>query len=257
MASAAQALGRPSPSTRRPQHSVIPLAHGSGRHDDGSHPSELRPPVRRGPRSGPGSRTRPKSVSSRHGSSPPAVTGSIGAGPGSRGPGVRIKDDSPTDPPQRRTWSDDTLPWCSGGVGTGGSPLKKGGRGIRTMVSPIDALRAYVPSLVLDQFWAGPGELGERGLIRFEAAVLLTDISGFSILTERLAALGAKGSEELSARPERAFRSPDRGHHVPWGRRGEDGRRRVDRALDSPARGELWLWRRCGRLAAGSSSRRP
>ena len=67
------------------------------------------------------------------------------------------------------------------------------------MPATIELLAAYVPSLVLDRLTAAPSGLDGRGIERHEAAILFADISGFTILTERLAAKGASGSEELSA----------------------------------------------------------
>ena len=67
------------------------------------------------------------------------------------------------------------------------------------MSASIEVLSAYVPSVVLNRLSIAPGDLDEQGLTRFEAAAFFADISGFTILTERLAALGARGSEELSS----------------------------------------------------------
>ncbi len=67
------------------------------------------------------------------------------------------------------------------------------------MPATIDLLAAYIPSLVLGRLADEPSGLAGRGIERRQAAVLFADISGFTILTERLAARGASGSEELSA----------------------------------------------------------
>ena len=66
------------------------------------------------------------------------------------------------------------------------------------MSASMNVVGAYVPSLVLKGFAEGPIELVERGIERQGAAVLFADISGFTILAERLANRGASGSEELS-----------------------------------------------------------
>ena len=66
------------------------------------------------------------------------------------------------------------------------------------MSASIEVLSAYVPSLVLERLMAGPPGPGGRGIERREVAVLFADISGFTILTERLAALGTQGAERLS-----------------------------------------------------------
>jgi class 3 adenylate cyclase/tetratricopeptide (TPR) repeat protein len=67
------------------------------------------------------------------------------------------------------------------------------------MSASIEVLTPYVPSVVLNWLTFAPGGLDEQGLTRFEAAAFFADISGFTILTERLASLGARGSEELSS----------------------------------------------------------
>jgi predicted ATPase/class 3 adenylate cyclase len=63
---------------------------------------------------------------------------------------------------------------------------------------PIDTYLAYLPRLLLQSLEETPssGQPVER---EFSAAVLFADISGFTALTERLAARGAEGVEELSA----------------------------------------------------------
>ena len=56
------------------------------------------------------------------------------------------------------------------------------------------ALAAYVPPLVLEN----PAPSAEARATAFEGAVLLTDIAGFTTLTERMDTAGPKGVEELS-----------------------------------------------------------
>ena len=67
------------------------------------------------------------------------------------------------------------------------------------MSASMEVLASYVPTLVLDRVASGPSDLSRLGIERRGAAILFADISGFTILTERLASLGARGSEELSA----------------------------------------------------------
>ncbi|MDB5351001.1 MAG: hypothetical protein JWN86_2248 [Planctomycetota bacterium] len=65
------------------------------------------------------------------------------------------------------------------------------------MATSVEIIVPYVPHLVLRRLEASPGGAGAE-LTRLEAAVLYTDISGFTALAERLARLGAGGAEELS-----------------------------------------------------------
>src|SRR4051794_2294124 len=60
----------------------------------------------------------------------------------------------------------------------------------------IATVAPYVPGLVLRRFARVPTRVGEE-LERMPAAVLFTDISGFTALAERLARKGPTGSEEL------------------------------------------------------------
>jgi class 3 adenylate cyclase/tetratricopeptide (TPR) repeat protein len=66
------------------------------------------------------------------------------------------------------------------------------------MPASIEVLAPYVPSLALNRLSVGHSDLAGQGIERVEAAILFADISGFTALTERLAALGREGSEELS-----------------------------------------------------------
>jgi class 3 adenylate cyclase/tetratricopeptide (TPR) repeat protein len=65
------------------------------------------------------------------------------------------------------------------------------------MSASIEVLSAYLPSLALRRLMDGPPDLADGGIERGEAAILFADISGFTILAERLAASGSKGSELL------------------------------------------------------------
>jgi class 3 adenylate cyclase len=59
-------------------------------------------------------------------------------------------------------------------------------------------LASYVPALVVRRFADRHEPLGEAESERFVAAVLFADISGFTVLTERLAGTGPSGVEELT-----------------------------------------------------------
>ena len=67
-----------------------------------------------------------------------------------------------------------------------------------TTASLFDTLVSYVPSLVMRRLAAVQGKLYEPATERLSAAVLFTDITGFSVLTERLAQHGPAGAEEVS-----------------------------------------------------------
>lgn len=67
-----------------------------------------------------------------------------------------------------------------------------------TTASLFDTLVSYVPSLVMRRLAAVQGQLYEPATERLSAAVLFTDITGFSTLTERLAQHGPAGAEEVS-----------------------------------------------------------
>ena len=68
------------------------------------------------------------------------------------------------------------------------------------MSIPVETLACYVPSLILQRLaarpepeWVGPGVECVSG------AVLFSDVSGFTALTERLARQGPAGAEELGS----------------------------------------------------------
>jgi predicted ATPase/class 3 adenylate cyclase len=62
----------------------------------------------------------------------------------------------------------------------------------------IEALVSYLPPAVARAIHADPLAPIEPRAARFPAAVLLTDVSGFTSLTEKLAAYGPDGAEELT-----------------------------------------------------------
>ncbi|HEX8202921.1 MAG TPA: adenylate/guanylate cyclase domain-containing protein, partial [Isosphaeraceae bacterium] len=64
------------------------------------------------------------------------------------------------------------------------------------MTAAIETLAPYVPALVLRRLAAEPAMIARQ--VRVPAAVLFTDISGFTKLTERLARGGPGGAETLS-----------------------------------------------------------
>ena len=65
------------------------------------------------------------------------------------------------------------------------------------MTLPIETIGPYLPALVLRRFAANPARIGQE-LERVVGVLLFTDVSGFTALTERLAARGPDGAEELS-----------------------------------------------------------
>jgi class 3 adenylate cyclase/tetratricopeptide (TPR) repeat protein len=68
------------------------------------------------------------------------------------------------------------------------------------METLINTLTSYVPAFISSRLVTAPTSVTEPSVEHFDAAVLFADISGFTPLTERLAAYGAAGVEELSRR---------------------------------------------------------
>jgi class 3 adenylate cyclase len=68
--------------------------------------------------------------------------------------------------------------------------------------SRIDALASFLPSLAVAHAQSGEPSCRSREL---RGAVLFADIAGFTALTERLAASGPEGAEELTRQLNRAF----------------------------------------------------
>lgn len=66
------------------------------------------------------------------------------------------------------------------------------------MDSRLDTLASYVPTLVIRRFNAGITAVDEPTAEEFPALALFADISGFTALTERLAARGPSGAEDLT-----------------------------------------------------------
>ncbi|HRQ32148.1 MAG TPA: adenylate/guanylate cyclase domain-containing protein [Anaerolineales bacterium] len=61
-----------------------------------------------------------------------------------------------------------------------------------------DVLGSYVPKLIHKYVIAHPTPIDEPVTEKFQAAVLFADISGFTLLTERLAERGPSGVESLA-----------------------------------------------------------
>ncbi len=66
------------------------------------------------------------------------------------------------------------------------------------MASHLETLASYVPSLIVQRFNAGITHVDEPTAESFPAIALFADISGFTALTERLAARGPSGAEDLT-----------------------------------------------------------
>lgn len=62
----------------------------------------------------------------------------------------------------------------------------------------LESLASFVPQLILARANRDPKGITAATVTRFPAAVLFADISGFTALTERLAARGAAGAEDLT-----------------------------------------------------------
>jgi class 3 adenylate cyclase/tetratricopeptide (TPR) repeat protein len=67
------------------------------------------------------------------------------------------------------------------------------------MSASVEVIAAYVPLLVRDRLERQSSGLAQQEMDRREGAILFVDISGFTILTERLAVKGTIGAEELTA----------------------------------------------------------
>ena len=84
----------------------------------------------------------------------------------------------------------------------------RGGRGAGLRVKPeatrsrIDALASFLPALAIAHAPGGGPECRAREL---QGAVVFADIAGFTALTERLAAGGPEGAEELTRHLNRVF----------------------------------------------------
>ncbi|NWF81472.1 MAG: AAA family ATPase [Chloroflexi bacterium] len=64
--------------------------------------------------------------------------------------------------------------------------------------APLEDLACYVPALILRRVSGDSGATMAPALERFPAAVLFTDLSGFTALTERLTSHSPAGAEELT-----------------------------------------------------------
>jgi class 3 adenylate cyclase len=66
------------------------------------------------------------------------------------------------------------------------------------MASLLETMAAYVPTLITNRLAADPSPITAPVAARFQAAVLLADIVGFTALADRLARRGPNSAEELS-----------------------------------------------------------
>ena len=66
------------------------------------------------------------------------------------------------------------------------------------MTTYLDTLASYVPSLINRRANEGAWQIDEPTVEVFPAVVLFADVSGFTALTERLAARGPSGAEDLT-----------------------------------------------------------
>src|SRR5687767_10981399 len=66
------------------------------------------------------------------------------------------------------------------------------------MPALVETLSSYVPALITRRLAGNSNRFTQPTTERFSAAVLFADISGFTALTERLAARGPAGAEEMT-----------------------------------------------------------
>jgi len=66
------------------------------------------------------------------------------------------------------------------------------------MSASLEVLSTYIPAMLQERLRSGFSTLADLEVDRREGAILFADIQGFTVLTERLALLGSKGSELLS-----------------------------------------------------------
>jgi class 3 adenylate cyclase len=66
------------------------------------------------------------------------------------------------------------------------------------MSSYLESLASFAPQLILRRANQDPKGITAATVVQFPSAVLFADISGFTALTERLAARGPAGAEDLT-----------------------------------------------------------
>src|ERR1051326_4432529 len=66
------------------------------------------------------------------------------------------------------------------------------------MSTLLETLGSYVPAMIIRRAEQGIAQFTQPTVEKFSATVLFADISGFTALTERLAARGAAGAEDLT-----------------------------------------------------------